>query len=172
MKTDGSVPVYDNYGPVQFPTADDDVAGAADFVATDVPTRIDRWRSDNPDFFDHWTTKYGCVIQFWGMRVYYGRCRDCSELVTKRRDISRPHQNKYKSGPTQLGRWPILCDRCRSAKEEAKADNARRRMARLRRQRYAFRDEQYARRGLMPVRQGVGGDEARIRAIQRAEDGL
>jgi hypothetical protein len=146
--------------------------------APDVPTRVDRWRRENPDAFRTWTTKHGCVVQFWGMRVYYGICRDCPGLVTDRRSISGADANRFKTGPTQLGRWPMLCDDCRERRYEDHAAAARYRMARLRRDRYAFRDEQYARfntaraeRGQPELRvgQGIPGPEAYERAAKRAE---
>ncbi|WP_104182591.1 hypothetical protein [Mycobacterium avium] len=117
-----------------------------------VATKVDRWRRENPNAFHTWTTKRGCVVQFWGMRVYYGKCRDCSRLVTTRRNIMG---RKHREGETKLGRWPELCSVCRKDKYESHAASARYRMARLRRERYKFRDEQFAKAGLPPVRQGV-----------------
>lgn len=86
-----------------------------------------------------WTTKHGCVVQFWGMRIYYGTCTQCGGLATGL---------KPEAGG---GSYPKLCQPCR----ESTADRARRSMARLRRKRYALRDEQFTRIGITPPRQGV-----------------
>jgi len=127
--------------------------------------KIDKYRAENPDDFRTWETKHGCVIQFWGMRVYYGRCRDCSDLVTTTRDVSQ-----YKEGPTMIGRWPALCEECRQRKRDEDAAAARRRMAELRRKRYRFRDEQFRKAGLPATRQGVPSYEARMARTEREED--
>lgn len=113
-------------------------------------TKCDQERRQNPNRVNRWNTKYGCVVQFWGMRVYCGRCRDCAAPVTTLRDVSR-----HNWGLTTVGRWPELCENCRSKKREAHAEGARHRMAALRRERKQFRDAQFARAGLPPVRQGV-----------------
>ena len=115
-----------------------------------VPTKVDRWRRDNPDALRTWETKRGCVVQFWGMRIYYGTCKECGGLVHTRRDVSR-----YRRGMTQRGRWPEHCDECARAKGRKHDDQARSRMARLREDRYKFREEQYRRVGLPAVQQGV-----------------
>ncbi|WP_342338662.1 MULTISPECIES: hypothetical protein [unclassified Rhodococcus (in: high G+C Gram-positive bacteria)] len=96
--------------------------------AKTVDSKVDAYRRENPDAFHTWTTKSGgCVIQFWGMRVYYGRCEECSTLVTRRRNISHK-----KEGPTNIGRWPKYCAGCNTRKHEAHNDAARARMRRLR----------------------------------------
>lgn len=122
-------------------------------VARGVPTKVDRWRRENPNAFRTWTTKRGCVVQFWGMRIYYGRCRDCAGLVTARRSVAH-----HKDGRTWTGKWPELCHGCKDAKVTTHSDRARYRMSELRRKRYAFRDEQFRKAGLPPVRQGVAVD--------------
>lgn len=86
------------------------VANSRGREAAGVPTRVDRWRRENPNALRSWTTKHGCVVQFWGMRVYYGSCRDCSALVTTRRNIAGL---THRDGQTLLGRWPELCPQCR-----------------------------------------------------------
>ncbi len=128
-------------------------ASGGSSMAKGVPTKVDRWRRENPDALRSWTTKYGCVVQFWGMRVYYGRCRECAGLVTARRGIAH-----NKRGRTDTGRYPELCAECKAAKEAEHSERARYRMAALRRERYGFRDEQYRKVGLPPVRQGVPAD--------------
>jgi hypothetical protein len=135
--------------------------------ALGVPTRTERWRRENPDALRTWTTKHGCVVQFWGMRIYYGRCRDCGSLVTTRRGITGL---LHRDGMTFTGSWPQLCGRCRTRKDDEHAANARYRMARLRRQRYASRDEQYGKIGLPPVRQGVPGWQAKWDRSEREFD--
>ena len=119
---------------------------------------VDKYREDNPDDFRTWETKYGCVVQFWGMRVYYGTCRDCPGLVHTRRNVSG-----YRAGPTQIGRWPVLCEVCRERRTAEHAEAARKRMAELRRKRYAARDEQFRKVGIPVPRQGVPGEEALLR---------
>lgn len=119
--------------------------------ASHVPSRLDQFYRENPDHlktsFETWETKYGCVVAFGGVKVYYGRCKGCGGLVTARRaEIS---------GFMKGGRWPALCEPCRVANEQKRADNARRRMAALRAKRYADRDEQFRRVGFPAVRQGV-----------------
>lgn len=101
-------------------------------VAALVPSQVDRWRRENPNALRTWTTKYGCVVQFWGMRVYYGNCADCSVLVTTRRDISGSH---YRRGQTRIGAWPKYCDDCRRDRAEKHNDRARARMRRVRQER-------------------------------------
>lgn len=169
MRADGSVPVYDNYGAVQFDQAtDDDLEevrttgiAASKRSARGVPSRLDAWRRDNADALQTWETKYGCVVLFWGMKVYYGRCRACPEIVTSRRNA-----NTRGGG---AGRWPELCNECRARKSDQDANSARRRMARLRRERYTFRSEQYAKIGLPEPRQGVPGWEAEQQRREKRE---
>ncbi|KAF0835675.1 hypothetical protein FNL39_1216 [Nocardia caishijiensis] len=96
--------------------------------AKKVRNKVDVYRDENPNAFHTWTTKYGCVVQFWGCRVYYGKCQDCSGLVTTRRDISR-----YRwTGTTNIGRWPSRCLGCATAASEAHNDRARARMRKVR----------------------------------------
>lgn len=118
-------------------------------------TRANQERRENPNRLRTWRTASGGVVtQFWGMRIYCGRCRDCSGPVTCRRNVSARNW-----GSTNVGRWPLLCDSCRNRnttqRSERHSDAARVRMARLRAERRAFRDEQFAKAGLPPVRQGV-----------------
>jgi hypothetical protein len=86
-------------------------------------TNINRWRAANPDALRTWTTTYGCVVAFWGMRVYYGTCQSCGELATARRPMAY-------HGST--GRWPKNCPDCQLRKAEDHADQARYRMRRVR----------------------------------------
>lgn len=117
-----------------------------------VPTRAEAWRRRNPNALRTWTTTHGCVVQFWGMRIYYGNCADCGVLVTARRNISHP---RYATGQTNIGRWPKYCDVCNQRRDEEHNDRARGRMQRLRAQRYAVRSEQYKKAGLPEPRQGI-----------------
>lgn len=135
---------------------------------------VDKYRKENPDDFRTWETEYGCVVQFWGMRVYYGSCRDCPGLVTTKRNVSG-----YRAGPTQIGRWPLLCETCRERRKAEHAEAARKRMARLRKERYIARDEQIRRvnatrnpevRPLPIPRQGVPGEEAVLRRMEKQEE--
>jgi hypothetical protein len=97
--------------------------------AKQVDSKVDRWRRENPDAFYTYDVEKtgGCVVQFWGYRIYYGRCVDCTGLVTTRRKISHK-----KEGPTWTGRWPKYCTECNTRKREAHSDAARARMRRLR----------------------------------------
>lgn len=95
---------------------------------------INRWREANPDALRTWTTTYGCVVAFWGMRVYYGTCQSCGCLVTARRPMT------YNFNGT--GRWPKNCRGCQERKAEEHADNARYRMRKARRK-YAGQKPRY-----------------------------
>ncbi|UZG58238.1 hypothetical protein [Rhodococcus opacus] len=121
--------------------------------AKTVDSKVDRWRRENVNDVKSWDTKRGHVVQWGGFRVYYGKCRDCSGLVTTRRDIRR-----YKEGETNIGRWPLLCGPCRTQKAAANADAPRERMRRLRAKRYAERDAQLEKLGLPPIKQGSRTD--------------
>jgi hypothetical protein len=94
--------------------------------------KLANWRYENPDAMGTWTTKYGCVVAFGGMKVYYGRCRDCGGLVTTRRPD--PPRQVVRSAFGR-GRWPERCPDCRRAVEEAHDDRARARMAKIRAER-------------------------------------
>lgn len=110
-------------------------------MTTNVPTKVDRWRRENPDHWSHWTTAHGgYVLQLWGWRVFYGRCRDCGELVTTRRCIIGRGR---RGGPTRIGRWPVYCTECREARYAAHDAGATERMRRLRAARKAFREDQF-----------------------------
>jgi hypothetical protein len=117
-------------------------------------TALDRWREENPDAFQTWETTNGCVIQFWRVRVYYGRCTRCDGLVTHRRKL-----HKHQKRRTWMGRWPERCEPCRELKRaeraEVKAAKARKRMADLRATRRAERDALVVKAGLPTPRQGV-----------------
>jgi hypothetical protein len=117
-----------------------------------VPTKVDKYRRENPNAFYTYEVEKtgGCVVQFWGFRIYYGRCANCSELVTTRRNISQ-----RKRGETRTGRWPSYCAECIRQRAEDHNDKARVRMQRLRAERKVFRDAQFSAAGLPPVRQGV-----------------
>lgn len=118
-----------------------------------VPTRAEAWRRRNPNALRTWTTSNGgCVVQFWGMRVYYGNCADCRTLVTTRRKISHP---QYATGQTNIGRWPKYCAGCNRRRGEEHNDRARGRMQRLRAQRYASRSDQFRKAGFPEARQGI-----------------
>lgn len=95
--------------------------------------------------FHTWETKQGCVLQLGQMRVYYGRCVDCSCLVTTRRSI----EHGTRVGLTSGARWPDRCDLCRQAKKQAHDAKAKERMQELRAKRKAFRDEQFRKVGLL-----------------------
>jgi hypothetical protein len=115
----------------------------------DSAARIDKWREENPNALRTWTTKYGCVIQFWGMRIYYGECVDCKGLVHARRDVSG-----YREGFTHVGRWPKLCDQCRARNAAEHNNRARGRMRRVRaRDRFPFddADDRYTKSGRPPT---------------------
>ena len=96
----------------------------------------------DPNAITRQDTAHGQVVKFGGWCVYYGTCQRCQGLVHTRR---RP-------GP---GRWPSNCSECTETNETQHQNAARKRMAGLRRKRYADRDAQFAARGWEPVRQGV-----------------
>lgn len=135
---------------VSFPRIDSaDIPEAADVGK--VPLRVDRWRRENPDAVRSWTTKHGCVVLFWGFKVYYGTCTGCGGLVTTRRYVAHDKGDGRAGG----GSWPKLCSACRASREEERANRARRTMRSLRERRYAFRDEQMRNIGITPPTQGV-----------------
>lgn len=134
--SEGSTPVYDNYGPVSYPVAEGEALGAVRGEAIATPpyrkprgttdrsiANIKRYRKENPDAIRRWDTTYGCVVAFWGMRVYYGTCQSCGGLVTSRRPMAY-------HGTT--GRWPKNCPECSRRKAEDHDDRARYRMRKLR----------------------------------------
>ena len=134
MRTQGNVAAYEHVGALSYPRitmADAKTAVVAYSSKPDahrlVPNKIDRWRRENPDALRTWATNHGCVVQFWGMRVYYGACKECGALLTARRNVA-----KHRRGPTIIGRWPELCEPCRVRKSEADNNAARGRMRRLR----------------------------------------
>jgi hypothetical protein len=156
--------------PVDYPRISaDDLAAAVkplnDKQAKAVATHLDRWRAENPDALRVWTTKLGCVVQFWGMRLYYGLCKDCGGLVTDRRGISHS-----RDVVTNIGRWRERCPECADKAEQVHADSARSRMARLRRSRRESRDTQMVAAGMVPPRQGVaaGGKTALAQSLEDA----
>lgn len=136
MKTEGTVPAYEDYSSVQYPiSADEDLALVRTTALATPPYRkprgttdrriaaIDKSRAENPDELQTWTTTYGCVVAFWGMRVYYGTCQSRGCLVTARRPMA------YHG---QTGRWPKNCPDCQERLAEEHDDKARHRMRRAR----------------------------------------
>lgn len=147
-------------------------------------SKLAKWRHEHPDAFGTWETKYGCVIAFGGMKVYYGRCPNvivhdgsclvphggrkqsctcppCGRLVTAR----RPDPPRAVVRGSKGGRWPMYCVECREAKNQSAANQNRRYAANYRR-------GLYERRG-SPPRQGVPGPataEARLRRYEEAEE--
>lgn len=89
-----------------------------------VPTHVDRWRRENPNAVQTWTTKHGYVVQVGSIRQYFGRCKDCRELIYQVRNVAH-----LKRGPSNCGRWRERCNRC---SEIAAATAARAGMRRLR----------------------------------------
>jgi hypothetical protein len=148
-------------------------------------TKVDRWREDNPDAFRTWTTAHGAVVQFWGQRIYYGRCqfvvehadncltshgsktwkcRDCTRccrLVHTRRSIQG---KRHRDGKTELGRWPMYCGECRQRASQRSADRNRKYAANYRR-------AMYERRGFGP-RQGIPGVGAALARQEREQKHL
>ncbi|MDV6246883.1 hypothetical protein [Rhodococcus opacus] len=118
-----------------------------------VASKVDRYRQENPDEFHTWDTARGSVFQYRGWRFYYGSCRDCSDLVTKSRDISR-----YKDGPTNLGRWPVLCPPCRTANSQRIQAANLARIRALRAEEKAKRDTQREKYGLPQITPGYRSD--------------
>jgi hypothetical protein len=113
-------------------------------------TRANQERRENPNRLRTWRTASGGVVtQFWGMRIYCGRCRDCNAPVTTRRDVSA-----HNWGMTRLGRWPELCGECRAAKG---ADRKRRQVESVRELRRKQSEKERVQRenlGLPPARPG------------------
>lgn len=93
--------------------------------------KLAAWRDEHPDAMGTWTTKHGCVVAFGGMKVYYGRCRDCGVLVTTRR--ANPPRAVVRGGGN--GRWPTRCAECSERKRQEHDDKARARMAKVRAER-------------------------------------
>lgn len=118
--------------------------------AKNVPTKLDAWRRDNPNAFHTRKTKYGCMVQFGGFRIYYGKCASCDVLVHTRRYVA---DKNHPLGFT--GSWPKYCEPCRARKQDEHNEGARHRMARHRKEQRKHRDEQFKKAGLPPVRQGV-----------------
>jgi hypothetical protein len=136
VKTYGTVPAYEDYSSVQYPISADEDLALVRTTALATPryrkprgttdrsiANIDKWRAENPDELRTWTTTYGCVVAFWGMRIYYGTCQSCGCLVTARRPMAY-------HGTT--GRWSKNCRDCRARKAEDHDDKARHRMRRAR----------------------------------------
>jgi hypothetical protein len=92
-----------------------------------LPDGLARWRRDHPHRSSSWRVDKtgGWVFMYADTAYYFGPCRDCDTgRVTTQRQ-----QTKNVTG---LGRWPELCDDCRSAKAEETAAKTRRRMQQLR----------------------------------------
>lgn len=125
-----------------------------------VPTRLDQWRRENPDALRTWTTKHGCVVLFWGVKVYYGTCVGCGGLVHTRRYVSTDQGKQPLGG----GAWPSLCERCRERRQSERRDKSRKLMAKRRKREYADRAVEYDRMGWTPPRQGVPAKDRRTGA--------
>ncbi|EKT81851.1 hypothetical protein WSS_A15204 [Rhodococcus opacus M213] len=123
--------------------------------ANKVYSKVDKWREENPNAFYQYVVEEtgGCMIQFWGYRIYYGRCVDCSGVVTRRRKIS-----PNKTGPTWTGRWPLYCTECTAKKSAKRVDANRARVRARRAAEYAERDAQREKAGLPPITQGYRSD--------------
>lgn len=113
-----------------------------------VPRRGGLVREDDPDRFETRTTERGCVVQFWGMSIYYGKCTRCAGLTTSRRPVGTG------------GAYPKLCSSCR----EDPRDQSRKLMAKRRKREYADRAVQYERKGWTPPTQGVPAKDRRTGA--------
>lgn len=124
---------------------------------------ITRWREQNPDAFHTWTTKYGCVIQFWGFRVYYGKCDMCGVLITDRRDIS----GHISRGPTYTGTWRKYCNPCRDAKAATRARGGMRRSRASRRNRRASDDARLAANAVEDAKGREGREKQRAEKERR-----
>lgn len=111
-----------------------------------VPTKVDRWRAENPNhvYRQEVKTTGGAWVQFWGFRVYYGPCADCGGLVTTRRKIA--HNRR---GSTDTGRWPKYCGECNRKRAQEHDAGAATRMAAVRRRRRERPDP--PRRGVDPA---------------------
>lgn len=124
-----------------------------------VPTRLDAHIRDNPLTWKWWVPKNGgYVLALGGWKVYYGRCRECSVLVTTRRQAVV--NGKYRS---YTGRWPDLCAECYETRRREHDAKAAERVRRKRAEQRAFRDAQYADRGWELPKRGRprGGGEPR-----------
>ncbi|BBY60317.1 hypothetical protein MSAR_34530 [Mycolicibacterium sarraceniae] len=84
---------------------------------------IDRWRAGHPNAVRTWTTKYGFVVAFLGVKVYYTRCKHC------RRPFSVLRKMAYHG---RTGRWPVTCDECRGKRARKHNAGAKDRMRRAR----------------------------------------
>ncbi|MGV0603370.1 hypothetical protein [Mycolicibacterium sp. XJ1904] len=147
--------------------------------ALGVKTKVDRWREENPDALRTWKTTNGCVVQFGGMRIYYGtcpnvldhdaaclvphggrkescKCQPCGGLVTTRRSVQG---ERHREGMTQLGRWPVYCPECRQRNQAASYTKNRKYAANYRR-------GMYERRGFGP-RQGIPGVMATMARMEQ-----
>lgn len=134
MRDDGHLP-YQGYGraqPHHGPkiTQEDRANAVSPLLNKEafltVRNRVDVWRDENPNDVKSWAVCRGVVVQFWGMRIYYGRCVDCELLITDRRNVSHP---RHRDGRVMIGRWPKYCQRCR---EKSDATKTRKRQARWR----------------------------------------
>ncbi|MFF0541743.1 hypothetical protein [Prescottella sp. R16] len=104
----------------------------SDAAAKAVPNHVDKWRRENPNHVVRQEVEStgGAWVQFWGFRVYYGPCADCSGLVHTRRYIA-----DKKDGSTDTGRWPKYCTECSEKRHAAHNADAKERMAALRKRR-------------------------------------
>ena len=87
----------------------------------------------NPDgtTVKRWEVQGGTCVEMRGTRSWFGQC-DCGCWIYSQRDVSTSEfRGRGNSGPK--GRWPKYCAGCRERLRQARADKARREMARLRR---------------------------------------
>jgi hypothetical protein len=114
-----------------------------------------KWRREHPNAMFSWTipedspSPYGCVVAFWGQKIYYARCQcvwdgqKCGALVTKRRPMS---YMRHEGSTDGTGAWPKYCQPCRDRKRREHDAGAPERMRRKRAERRKFREEQLQRK--------------------------
>lgn len=113
---------------------------------------VARWRQANPFARSRWLVAHGVVTGWIGWKFYRGECTGCGDLLTHRRPYPAYGGIIYRQG---VGPWPKLCGACRQQRRDDEPLNARKRMARLRREGYAARDAHMVALGFTPPRQGV-----------------
>lgn len=109
------------------------------------PTRVDRWREENPSVVREWSTKSGgWVVQLPNYtRIYCHLCDGCGHLIVVVRDL-RPHTR----GPfTFMGSWPRFCDGCRRERRRRHDQAAMDRMRRVRARQREHLEREFARLG-------------------------
>jgi hypothetical protein len=78
-----------------------------------------------------WEVQGGTCVEMRGIRSWFGQC-GCGCWIYSERDVSTPEfRGRNNSGPK--GRWPKYCAGCRERRQQERADEARRGMARIRR---------------------------------------